>query len=881
MITIAEDYTEIVAASGLAFKTDTSSISIGQPRKPQGWVMHLSVIPAQMAPLLKAVLPVILKFGVPCKVIRSKGHLKDLNGGVYGLFKIGKAITLYLDDEDLIADFTEEILIQTKGFTGPRVSTDFFLGNNVFVRYGSFISHIVTDPFGNRMRMLRNAAGSLIPDWYHIPPIIPPSVSNPFVPFFLRLPRPPKLNLVGNRYLPLKLLKSDPKGNVYKGLYFNQYIVPKRCVIKEGEKGMFPDELGRDMRERLQWQFQVHSKLYPLLPVPRPFEYIQDDGQAYLIVSYIKNGKSLLQVISEHLHNTAWFAQSEKLRRKLLNLLLQVIGQIRLLHHRGYIHRDITSSNFIVARGKVHLIDLELIYSFLEREPDPPFGVGTFGYVSPGQVREEKPVIQDDIYSLGALMLATVTGIEPIYFKEMPLEGVCSFLYMVTRDTLFSRLICQCLSPEPAKRPSLYTIEQQINRCLGHTKGIQSQIHSSECSRELVRETIEMGIEALGSDLMTAGGLWYSRVENRQGRDVYPLGDKHVFTGLYRGIGGVIYTLARLQKAGFDIEPAITNLQINLDFLLDDIETRLPEMAPSLYYGKAGIALTLAEAIRAGFIPDEPKTRSVIRRCFSEPAETPDILFGIAGQGLGLMQCKEFMEKGEGNHLLNEYVQILINSQLKDGSWLKTPTIRTDRKKVTGFGYGIAGVVYFLLEYGDRHSDDAALKAAERGLNYLGRHTIKRRGYLNWPQNNKSNSMGSWWCKGGPGIAVAYLKGYELTKEETYEYLATQALYLHPRYLVTTRLSQCHGLSGLGEIYLEAYQTTNNHDWWERATWIAEYLVHFKGEPRPNTATWLVDHHDFPTADLMLGHSGILHLLAKFYTHSKLGFPVISPLRIT
>ena len=95
-----------------------------------------------------------------------------------------------------------------------------------------------------------------------------------------------------------------------------------------------------------------------------------------------------------------------------------------------------------------------------------------------------------------------------------------------------------------------------------------------------------------------------------------------------------------------------------------------------------------------------------------------------------------------------------------------------------------------------------------------------------------------------------------------------------PSDLRVPNLSLCHGLSGLGEIFLEAGRVLAEPRWIERARRIARTLVHLRRE-RQGAVAWMVEE-DASTADLMVGGSGVLHFLLRLSGAAPgFGFPLL------
>jgi lantibiotic modifying enzyme len=122
----------------------------------------------------------------------------------------------------------------------------------------------------------------------------------------------------------------------------------------------------------------------------------------------------------------------------------------------------------------------------------------------------------------------------------------------------------------------------------------------------------------------------------------------------------------------------------------------------------------------------------------------------------------------------------------------------------------------------------------------------------------------NWWCHGAPGIALGWLcvaqaQGTAAIAEDCLR----KALGASPAKLRSDSLGQCHGLAGIGEVYLEAHRVLRDECWRERAANIANVLVAlFRRRSRQPWQLPLVD----PAADadgLMLGRAGILHFLLR------------------
>src|SRR5262249_54050717 len=102
----------------------------------------------------------------------------------------------------------------------------------------------------------------------------------------------------------------------------------------------------------------------------------------------------------------------------IARLVAAVAEAIAHAHQRGVLHRDIKPSNILIdAGGEPHVIDfglaLRLDAAAVESTAGNP--MGTPGYMSPEQARGRREAITTatDVYGLGTLLYALLTGRPP------------------------------------------------------------------------------------------------------------------------------------------------------------------------------------------------------------------------------------------------------------------------------------------------------------------------------------------------------------------------------------------------------------------------------------------------------------------------------------
>jgi serine/threonine protein kinase len=162
-----------------------------------------------------------------------------------------------------------------------------------------------------------------------------------------------------------------------------------------------------------------------------------------------------------------WKELDAEKQAQLLRWFLEAVDLVGTIHEQGFVHRDVTDTNFILGGdGRLCIIDFELSYNIRLEKPDPPFLLGTYGYAAPEQLQYAVPDFSEDVYSLGALLCFMLTGIKPVELLHQDHHQNRARLCRLTGESGLSRLAFGCLNEKRQCRPTLKALRDGVNHHL-------------------------------------------------------------------------------------------------------------------------------------------------------------------------------------------------------------------------------------------------------------------------------------------------------------------------------------------------------------------------------------------------------------------------------
>lgn len=249
--------------------------------------------------------------------------------------------------------------------------------------------------------------------------------------------------------------------------------------------------------------------------IPRYLDYFEldlDNFKGFALVQTYIQAKSL----DEYLKAGRTFSEAEV--KELAIALLEILIY---LHNRqpAVIHRDIKPSNILLSDrtgnsvGQVYLVDFGSVQTLAAREGGTITVVGTYGYMPPEQFGD-RTVPASDLYSLGATLIALVTGTHPadlpqkegrIQFEQLTnfSPELSSWLKWMTQPSLDKRLTSAQAALQALEQP------QQRIESVAIAKPFDTKIRLIKSDKSL-----EILLPAKGYEARILGLILFSIVWN-------------------------------------------------------------------------------------------------------------------------------------------------------------------------------------------------------------------------------------------------------------------------------------------------------------------------------------------------------------------------------
>lgn len=744
-------------------------------RPDQGWKIHISATLSNSASILTTAARRLIPTGTAFKFAADRFLLYILNSKRWQRGGSGKFITIYPGDIDVFKELTEKLYSVLVGHSGPYILSDrrYKDSSVVYYRYGGFSRMADLNVKGNARPMIRTPDGGWMPDErqaYYSPP---QWVTDPFE----TSPSPPQESrtLRGGRYSLQGVLAFSNSGGVYLA---TDTATGDRVVIKEARPFTNLYLNGQDSVALLKKEHRLLSLLERTGMAPRPLDFFKEWEHYFLVEEFVE-AQPLRTTATENnvvLRTRPSLDDVERFADYFRRTYSRVARVIQTVHSHNIVFTDISHNNILIRRSNQEpvLIDFEAAY---ERGIDEPTPMFTPGFASEQQRQGVVAKFEDDLYALGALMIAAITPM--MAMNPLHPEAHERFLEMLAREyglpANIRHVISGLMHPVPSRRPSLAEVIDRLSEAWHPTLPRPSAYEAdSICSPFLVKRI-------LAHILSTPT---YTRKDR-----LFP-GDPAVFStnplSVAYGACGVAYALKEMLG---EVPREIT------DWILER-ERSAALYPPGLYVGLAGIAWTLL-ALRKR---DEAKAAAAMAHEHRLASDSADVFYGLAG--LGMAELKMFAESGEEVYLAwaretGEKI-LRLRCESESGCWWPYAG-----DVYYGLAHGASGVALFLLYLYLATNDDRFLSVGRMALEYdLNNARRSRDNALTWTMGGGSRTVTPYWRHGGAGVGMVTLRYHCVTGEPRYRtVLEDIAADSDRKYTIFP--GRFFGLAGLGDFLLD------------------------------------------------------------------------------
>jgi len=216
--------------------------------------------------------------------------------------------------------------------------------------------------------------------------------------------------------------------------------------------------IASSMAQHQRFRRRFDAEIQTLLRLKHPgivqlIGFGEEKGLLFYSMEYV-DGENLQQLLRKEKQLT-W--------QRVLDLAIEVCAALKHAHDFGIIHRDLKPANLMInTQGRVKLTDFGIAKLFGAADATVEGAViGTADFMAPEQAEGKPVTVRSDLYALGSVCYAALTGRAPFQGKNIP-EVLFNVRYGTypPLETLVPQvpqsmreLIGELLQRDPSKRP--------------------------------------------------------------------------------------------------------------------------------------------------------------------------------------------------------------------------------------------------------------------------------------------------------------------------------------------------------------------------------------------------------------------------------------------
>lgn len=781
----------------------------------QGWKLHVSSRTVALAETADVIVPALLAEGCAFKMAASTGVLAWLNDGTTTPSSIGKAFTVY-PEQDRVRDVGLMLARLLRGRAAPRVLSDRRVAADapVYYRYGPIDKPWGADAQGKLVMTLTGPDGEEFPALatlrYRQPTwAVDPFTGEPGARDWERSPSPS--TRLGDYYEIDSGIVHAGRGDVMRAVDVRDgarvIVKQSRALVDEGEDGV-------DTRLRVRNERRVLAVLEGVDGVAGYVDHFRAGTDEFLVTRDVGR-YNLADDVMENGRYAAAADPHAVAGRTLEQLAQQLAAIILAVHERGVLIRDLNPRNVVVAPdGSAKLIDLGLAGHNGLYLPG-----GTSGYSSARQFRHQEPTTGDDLHALGATLCYAWSALPAVVISSDMDEPRRIALRMIRTRCGEAPggvlgLICDLLGTDDtrvqdaARRMAAGDFSAgrrartALAPCPPVTDALIDEI-AANLLADLTHQARRVLTEVPRTEQVGVDGCVY-----RGGAGIGLELLEHLDTP---GVPGLVADLVPFSRRGAGVVrlgPGLWTGHTGLDVFRLTAAQRLAPRALS----RADTDICAVETVSADWKP-----------------EYSDLISGASGIGLGHLLLHDLDGSPEHLDIARRCAEHVLANTMPDAE--SQPGLLGDSAGVepsTARGHGLAGTVDALAVIGTRLADDTILAGADERA----RELLRRADRLSAQSARPTTApLAASWCQGLAGIAISLLTAGEYLNDSAYTDAARRAadacIALIPR---MDKATQCCGLSGIGNMLIDLATRDGDERYWQasRAV-VAQLLVRSAG----------------------------------------------------
>ncbi|MEV4109032.1 class IV lanthionine synthetase LanL [Nonomuraea sp. NPDC049695] len=790
-----------------------------------GWKLHVSSRTSNFPALVERLVPFLVAEGCVFKLARSQQVLHELNDGQSAAESVGKAFTVY-PDQQLVREVGTRLARTLRGHQGPRVLSDRRVSPDapVYYRYGSFVARRTTDARGQQITRLQGPAGEEFDEPAGLSYRQPSWVEDPFTGARTE-PDPSRGDvLLSGRYRVVVGIREAAQGNVYRAI---DEQTNRQVVIKQARAFVAEHGDGNDGRMRLRNERRILQALDGVAGVPRFLDHFRYGDDEFLVTTDCGP-----RTLAEDVRQNGPYPTGPGTGARSLDRLAGELARIlTTIHERGVMMRDLSPANVVIGDG-ASIIDFGLAsYDGVHLPGRTP------GYAPARQVRGEPPRDADDFHTLGMTLLFAATGLHPVTLGDDPelprtraLQTVSRYHGQAPSETMSA--ITNLLGDEERARTALRRLASGDNRRTAPLPSPSTPVVTAELAAEVMENLVGDLLDLLDNVLEAPAN---TKAAN----------DASVYSGS-AGIG--------LELLHHRDRPDVERKVRELAAFTERVTTAPLRPQPGLFTGVTGTDMFLQEAVNCGIgLTDWPG------RSLPPPEwtyENFDLIDGNAGVGLGHLYFYRTNGDPADLEIARRCARMVAAEQPL------SPSSTPGKADVTaGRAHGLAGAAELLLSLADETGESWALEAAADHVRHLSKRT---RTLVREAKDPAAEPMTMSWCRGLSGIGQTLLHASKVLDDASLADLARQGADVciaHMPRLST--LGQCCGVAGVGNHLLDLAVLEQSERYLEAAHDLATHLLLRSAGPSTHPSFFAPDDPPARSLSWAQGLTGVLTFVRR------------------